>query len=352
MGMKGRAMKTRSQIALFAVASMLAGAFPALAQTTSSEQIVFGRVRGDSWDLFAIAPDGTGRTRLTNSPTVAEENAEYSPDGSRIAFTNYGHSGTEIHIMDADGSNVVKLTKGPLFKAFARWSPDGTKLLYQGSTDLETDAIIFTINADGTGKARLTPPGRINTHAEWSPDGTKIAYSHSTHGSSDIYFMNSDGTGKTQLTDSKTFEFGTTWSPDGSEIVFSRYRLKLEDYDLLAVDLQGVEREIAGTEDLNEQFPRYSPDGTMLSFLSCQGTTCSIEVMNADGSDRRTIVDNGVEGPIPVWSPDSTRLAYSQLVGSDCCSYDAFVVTVSDGSVVRVTDTRPDEYVYDWRMVP
>jgi Tol biopolymer transport system component len=64
------------------------------------------------------------------------------------------------------------------------------------------------------------------------------------------------------------------------------------------------------TPDVDELYPKASPDGTRIAFVADQGSSerrRSLWVMNADGSGRRKIADRGRE---PCWSPDGTRLAY------------------------------------------
>src|ERR687889_1737444 len=59
-------------------------------------------------DIFKMNPDGTGVVKLTDSKAF-NSGPGWSPDGRRIAFesdrANLPGRG-EIHVMDADGSNV------------------------------------------------------------------------------------------------------------------------------------------------------------------------------------------------------------------------------------------------------
>jgi Tol biopolymer transport system component len=75
-------------------------------------------------------PDGTGVVKLTDSLSFNGD-AGWSPDGSQIAFDSdrRNHQGRfEIHVMDADGSNVRRVTTLPadaMFDLAPRFSPTG-----------------------------------------------------------------------------------------------------------------------------------------------------------------------------------------------------------------------------------
>jgi hypothetical protein len=71
----------------------------------------------------------------------------------------------DVYVMDADGSNVTRLTNDPAGDGEPAWSPDGTKIAFSSSRDGAVQ--IYVMNADGNGEAPLTaPPGR-NALSHW-----------------------------------------------------------------------------------------------------------------------------------------------------------------------------------------
>lgn len=130
-------------------------------------------------DLWTVPVGGGGATNLTNTPLTYECCAEYSPDGSKIAFTNAGDvdnnpmtpsDENEIWVMDANGSNQVKLTDNTAQDVGPTWSPDGTRIAWANVDN----GSLWTMDADGSDEAPLTGAATYYAPA-WSPDGTLIA---------------------------------------------------------------------------------------------------------------------------------------------------------------------------------
>lgn len=127
-------------------------------------------------DICAINPDGTGLERLTSDPAYDGE-PDFSPDGTRIAFTRDGM----ITVMDVNGGNVVTLTYGEQ----PDWSPAGNRLTFvrltqsgPGACDAggytwcgnDTASDYYIINADGTNEANV---GRGSGPA-WRPGTSTV----------------------------------------------------------------------------------------------------------------------------------------------------------------------------------
>ena len=90
--------------------------------------------------------------------------------------------------MNADGTDVVRITKDGLLFQTPRWSPDGTKIAFSRQRGFEDD--IYVMNADGTHVVNLIKHQGENYNPDWSPDGKKIAFDRLTrHEGSNIYAL-------------------------------------------------------------------------------------------------------------------------------------------------------------------
>ena len=74
-----------------------------------------GVVPGVSSNVFTLRPDGSGLAKLTNSRGGKINNGldSWSPDGKKIAFVSNRSSAYEIYVMNANGSGITQLTRGP-----------------------------------------------------------------------------------------------------------------------------------------------------------------------------------------------------------------------------------------------
>jgi TolB protein len=97
---------------------------------------------------------------------------------------------------------------------------------------------------------------------------------------------------------------------------------------------------------LSESFPRFSPDASQIAFqASSSATGSSIYLMNADGSNKRALVEDGSNNIRPIWSPDARYLAFtSDRTGKN----EIFVVEVASGQVYQVTSSPEKIIATDW----
>lgn len=109
--------------------------------------------------------DGSGLVNVTNHPS-ADFLPRWSPDGTKILFDSFRDGNSELYANNVDGSGLVRLTNSPLAELGALWSPDGSQVVFTrfGSGDSSS---IHIVNADGTGIRSLVSNGARNFALEW-----------------------------------------------------------------------------------------------------------------------------------------------------------------------------------------
>jgi TolB protein len=199
----------------------------------------------NSYDIYRGRLDGSGLTRLTNTPGYDAE-ATIAPDG-RITFTSTRDGDMEIYSMNADGSDVRRLTQRPGPDGGPFFSFDGKQIVFRGRElgpgperddylALLKDALwrptqleIFVMDRDGGNARQLTRLGGANFAPSWHPDGRRIIFSSNHHNPKgrnfDLFLINLDGTGLEQVTFNPTFDGFPMFSPDGRQLAFSSNRL-------------------------------------------------------------------------------------------------------------------------------
>jgi Tol biopolymer transport system component len=180
-----------------------------------------GKPPMSDFDVQLIRLDGTGLRTVTTSSDW-DNDAEWSPDGRWLSFgrsppSPQDCSDASIWIVRRDGSDPRRVVAG----CGARWSPDGTRLVYatQTKVDGRDRFTIDTVAPDGSGAQTLLESAVSVQPAGWSRRG-KILFTRSYDQSGRngaVLVMNADGTGVRKLANG----FASCWSPDGSKILYT-----------------------------------------------------------------------------------------------------------------------------------
>jgi Tol biopolymer transport system component len=151
--------------------------------------------------LITIA-DGTIQN-LTNSPGVQDQQAHFSPDGTKVVFVSNPVVSFEfdVYTMNVDGTGFAMLVDTEEAPGWAVWGANDD-IAYNMPTPPEYWGEIFIADAAGGTPQQLTPGASYrNETAAWSPDATHLLFtSDRTGDAGDLFVMNPDGTEQTQLT--------------------------------------------------------------------------------------------------------------------------------------------------------
>lgn len=161
---------------------------------------------------------GTPAVNRTNHAAL-DTSPAWSPDGAKIAFVSDRGGRNELYVMDAAGG-APHLRLNSRLAGRASWSPDSKKLAY-GCDYEPIGSDICVINADGSGLVRLTADAAPDGDPAWSPDGTTIVFSTGRFPgdglNATLAAMNPDGSAVRAL---PIAGYQAAWSSDGSRLAF------------------------------------------------------------------------------------------------------------------------------------
>lgn len=283
--------------------------------------------------IVVAGPDGHG-LREVSSPAsgVVDLDPSWSPDRTTIAFERDLPDRSELVTVGADGSDEQVVDVGcsaPCdFVLTPTWSPDGSRLVftlvygpYDQAGDSATSAVLWSARTDGSDLQRLSPPG-IDGHyedyrARYSPDGSYLVFLRIDNAArqSAVFRMDADGTGVRQLTpwdlraDTQDLSQATS-GPTKDLVVFESYGFggpppgRVEDIMTVPAtcatvsectdQIRDLTRNGDGPKDSNN--PVWAPDGSRIAFSEYvhPATAKAVRLadvltMDPDGSGRRRV---------------------------------------------------------------
>ncbi len=270
----------------------------------------------DRWEssLWMMNVDGTRNRFLVDG-----SNAQWSPDGTRVAFTARGEpTGSQIFVrwMDAEGATtqITRISDGPSGLA---WSPDGQWIAFNMNVDDKPDF------------PRVSLPPRPEG-AKWVGDPkvvTRLNYRRDRQGYIDggyrqIFVVPATGGTPRQITDGNWNSSAPVWTPDGAEILFSSLRVDTAEYAWRESEIYAVNVATGAVRQLTHHAgpdgnPVVSPDGKMVAYGATDAGdytyhTTSLYVMDVSGANPRLLTPDFDNSPEDlVWAADNSGLYFT-----------------------------------------
>jgi Tol biopolymer transport system component/tRNA A-37 threonylcarbamoyl transferase component Bud32 len=354
---------------------------------------LYAKATGGKSHIYLQRVGGGNPIDLSRDSPAADTHPAFSPDGQQIAFRSE-RDGGGIFIMGATGESVRRLTD---FGYDPAWSPDGTKLLCasEGVADPATrksDSQIWSVDATTGARQLLIESDAVQP--SWSPHALRIAYWGIPAGSARrvLWTIPVDGTrpgghgDAVPLVDDQYLNWSPVWAPDGKRLYFASdhsgamnlWRVAIDEATgkalgepeplstpsrwsgMLSISRDG--RKIAyATRDSKSNLERIafdpvagrtagppqpvtqgsrfvrscnaSPDGRWIAFHS-QLPQEDLFIVHPDGSDLRQLTNDRYKDRDPVWSPDSSRLAFYSNRGG---SYELWGIRPDGSGLEQIT---------------
>jgi len=358
-----------------------------------------------NYDIYVKPVQGGLPVRLTTDPALDLFPA-WSPDGLRVAFIRVSPHEEALYIVPAHGGQERKITSlhtqalgaaGDVSLSSRQpgpaWSPDERSIVVADSRDYPGPDALYEFSVDSSGCRKLTAP-ELSSAGDFlpafSPNSGALAFvrNGSTRGHSSLYVLE-HGTVRRVLSEQRAIN-SLSWISN-KELLFSSnrsgpsmlWRISVKGgvpAPILGagrgtkfVSYSRATRRIAYTEDhlntnvwrlrLNQTTPavpekflfasretesaEYSPDGSMIVFVSNRLGTRQLWSAKADGSNSVQLSSVASEVPIgtPRWSPDGRQIVYDTVQKG----HSAIAMMDADGSRPHLVTSDPwDNMMPSW----
>ena len=239
--------------------------------------------------------------------------------------------------------------------AFYVVSPDGSRVAYNPCCNWETPTV--TANLDGTQVHAVSAEGMDGVGEQWSPDGSQLVYQQRDGSTNDLgnLFVQDIATGRrTRVTNLDRKQWGwwftfPSFSPNGKSILYQlpeghRPNGDNRIWDLWSAPAAGGKPTLVRR---NAAWGDYSPDGKWLAYLSSlresDFTGATLWIRGVDGGAPQALVRGGALQWVR-WSPDGTRIAYSNASA-------IYVVNILSRQITKVAKGGQPEWQGDHTLI-
>jgi TolB protein len=266
-------------------------------------------------NMFRFPPTGGDRIRteahLLPEVSTGPMDPSWSPDGQSIVFSMRG----DIWKIPVGGGQAVALTKGPAYHFEPAWSPDGRYVAF--SFDLDRNLEIGIVPADGGPERVLASNPQVDIEPAWSPDSKGLYFASARTGRFAIYYVSLDSGSVNPVGGLEGTQLQPDPSPDGKSLAYvAPVRGRIGTGGIWVKPLpDGEPRMVYYEETEFRAKPKWSPDGSVLIFVSDESGNNDIAAIPAQGGSVAHLSMDPADEYSPVYSPDGTRIAFSSNMG-------------------------------------
>ena len=327
--------------------------------TNDGKSIVF-RSQRDSWTLpisrlYTVAANGGAANAL---PMPEAGSGDFSPDGTKMIYSprtrdfrsekRYGGGqANTLYIYDLATNDARKISEGVRVSRDAMWI--GDKIYYNSDRDGKFNLYVFDTNSNKTVQATNFKDWEVRWAS--SDDQNKIVYER--NGELEIFdtkngkptklninVPNDNVNRRNRSVNVTQYIQQVALSPKGERVLFGARG------DVFSAPAEkGATRNLTHSSNAHDKFPRWSPDGSKVAFISDRSGEEEIFVQSQDGLGQPEQLTTGgtAQRYSPEWSADGKRIAFSDKDGK------VYVLTVATKQLQQIADSPAGQILdYEW----
>ena len=255
-------------------------------------------------------------------------NFQFSPDGSRLAFTRSVDDESQLFLLPTTGGEAVQLSEHETSIGSYAWSEDGSKIIFV-ATEPRTEE-----------EEEAREAGYDAIFVDEGPNGQQSGNWNN------LWLIEVESGAERRLTDTDHRIGSFSVAPNGDRILFTsrienrRNQQNLSEIQLLEVET-GTIRQLTDNSAPEGRLS-WAPDGRSFAYTArtdgeWELLLDKIWVMDPDGGDRR-IVSGAFDGNIGnfVWAPDASEILFSGLHGTN---NNLYRINLGSDSVEQITSS-------------
>jgi tricorn protease len=329
--------------------------------SNDGKRVLFRSLR-DGWfpgfsRLYQVSMEGGPSEPL---PMPESGAGSFSPGGNQMVYsprardfrTEKRYSGgqaNQLYIFDVETYASKKISEGERASRDPMWI--GDSIFYDSDRDGHFNLYHYDTKSGKTSQVTFSKVWDVR----WPSTDKQSRIVYELHGGLEIYDVKSKRTTPISITvpddglarrparvSAGTLVESGALSPKGERVLFGARG------DVFSAPVEkGPVRNLTNTSGAHEKWPRWSPDGSKVAFISDQSGEEELWLVAQDGSSKPEQITSGGKAfrYQPEWAPDGKRIAFGDKDGR------LFVVTLEDKKLTEIAHSTKGA-ILDYRWAP